>query len=242
MFTKNHIQLAVVDSTNVYTLKLRNSPLFKEGLVVSAAAQHKGKGQRGETWESEDAKNCILSIVISPNIAVEKQFELSKLVSLAVYDLLSSYTQNVSIKWPNDILIGKEKAAGILIQNILKGDEISYAVIGIGLNINQLEFQPYLRKATSLSLATNIVFDTSAIQQELLTFLEKRYKNFKNGVLQNKAYLDALYLHNKVAAFEADNKKFMGIIRGVTDNGKLLIEKDDDSLGSYSLKELKFLS
>ena len=123
---------------------------FKEGLVVTANFQTSGNGQRGKSWESSIGDNLLISIVIEPNILTKNQFLLSKCVALALYDLLTLYTDDVSIKWPNDILINDKKIAGILIQNKVKSDKISHSVIGIGLNINQMVFKDYLPKATSI--------------------------------------------------------------------------------------------
>jgi len=214
---------------------------FKEGFMVTTNHQASGNGQRGKSWESSIGDNLLLSIVIEPNNSTKNQFLLSKCVSLALYDLLILYTDDVSIKWPNDILVGKQKIAGILIQNILKGNEITHSVIGIGLNVNQTKFKDYFPQATSLSLLLNRTFDISEIQEELLKCLEERIKQLRSGVDQEKEYLSALFLNNKVAAFESEGQKFMGIIKGVSQSGKLQIQLEDDSIAVFDNQEVKFL-
>ena len=214
---------------------------FKEGLVVTANFQTGGNGQRGKSWESSIGDNLLISIVIEPNISTKNQFLLSKCVALALYDLLTLYTDAVSIKWPNDILVGKQKIAGILIQNILKGNAITHSVIGVGVNVNQTKFKAYSPQATSLKLLLNKTFDISIIQEELLKCLAERIKQLRSEADQEKEHLSALFLNNKVAAFESEGQKFMGIIKGVSQSGKLHIRLEDDSITTFDNQEVKFL-
>jgi BirA family biotin operon repressor/biotin-[acetyl-CoA-carboxylase] ligase len=241
LFTDNHIKLETINSTNDYAISLKETAVFKEGLVVTANYQSGGNGQRGKAWESNANENLLLSVIIQPNIAVENQFEISKIIALSVCDLLTNLGLNSKIKWPNDILITKEKVAGILIQNILKGTSISHSVIGIGLNINQLQFKKYSPKATSLQLLMKKEFDIAEISMQLLRFLAERMKQYRNGFSQDQDYLSSLYLKDKVAAFESKDLQFMGIIKGVSQNGKLLIKTEDDTIKAFDSQEVKFL-
>jgi len=241
LFNKELIELDSIDSTNNYTLRMKESLSFKEGLMVTASYQTGGNGQRGKSWESLKGDNLLISIVIEPNISIQNQFLLSKCVALALYDLLSLYANDVSIKWPNDILVGRQKIAGILIQNILKRNEITHSVIGVGLNVNQTEFKTYSPKATSLKLLLNRTFDISIIQEELLKYLAERIKQLRSGVDQQKEYLSVLFLNNKITVFESDGQKFMGIIKGVSQKGKLHIQLEDDSVAEFDDQEVKFL-
>jgi len=241
LFTDNHIKLETINSTNDYAISLKETAVFKEGLVVTANYQSGGNGQRGKAWESNANENLLLSVIIQPNIAVENQFEISKIIALSVCDLLTNLGLNSKIKWPNDILITKEKVAGILIQNILKGTSISHSVIGIGLNINQLQFKKYSPKATSLQLLMKKEFDIAKISMQLLQFLAERMKQYRNGFSQDQDYLSSLYLKDKVAAFESKDLQFMGIIKGVNQNGKLLIKTEDDTIKAFDRQEVKFL-
>jgi len=241
LFNKELIELDSIDSTNNYALSMKGALSFKEGLVVVADYQTSGSGQRGKSWESLKGDNLLISIVIEPNISIQNQFLLSKCVALALYDLLSLYANDVSIKWPNDILVGRQKIAGILIQNILKRNEITHSVIGVGLNVNQTEFKTYSPKATSLKLLLNRTFDISIIQEELLKYLAERIKQLRSGVDQQKEYLSVLFLNNKITVFESDGQKFMGIIKGVSQKGKLHIQLEDDSVAEFDDQEVKFL-
>ena len=241
MFSKKPIKLDSIDSTNNYTLRMKEILPFKEGLVVTANYQTGGNGERGKSWESSIGDNLLISVVIEPNIPTKDQFLLSKCVALALYDLLILYADALSVKWPNDILVGKQKIAGILIQNILKGNKITHSIIGIGVNVNQTKFKAYSLQATSLNLLLNKTFDICNIQEQLLKCLAERIKQLRNGADQQKEYLSALFLNNKVAAFESEDQKFMGIIKGVSKSGKLLIQLEDDKIAEFENQTIKHL-
>ena len=241
MFTKNHIKLEAINSTNDYVLNLKGSLVFKEGLVVTANYQSGGNGQRGKVWESNANENLLLSVVIEPNINLDEQSVISKIVALTVCDLLKSFGIEAKIKWPNDILVAKQKIAGILIQNKLQGNYISHSVIGLGFNVNQLVFKDYLLNATSLRLLLNNEYEVFQIQVQFLSLLSIRLKRLKVGENQDNEYLNSLFLKEKIAAFESDNKQFMGIIKGVSESGKLLIQLENDSITEFENQQIKYL-
>ena len=241
MFTKNHIKLETINSTNDYALSLKDSLVFKEGLVVTASYQSGGNGQRGKAWESNANKNLILSVVIEPKIKLDEQYLISKTVALSVCDLLKFLGIAAEIKWPNDILVAKQKIAGLLIQNKLQGNYITHSVIGLGFNVNQLVFKDYSPKATSLKLQLNKEYEVLEIQEQFLSFLSERLKRLKVGENQENEYLNSLFLKDKPAAFESDNKQFMGIVKGVSKGGELLIQLEDDSIVSFENQQVKYL-
>ena len=241
MFTKNHIKLETINSTNDYALSLKDSLVFKEGLVVTSSYQSGGNGQRGKAWESNANKNLTLSVVIEPKIKLDEQSVISKIVALSVCDLLKFLGIAAEIKWPNDILVAKQKIAGILIQNKVKGNFITHSVIGLGFNVNQLVFMDYSPKATSLRLQLNKEYEVSEIQEQFLSFLSERLMLLKKCKNQKNEYLNFLFLKDKLAAFESDDKQFMGIIKGVSESGKLLIKLQDDSIASFENQQVKYL-
>ena len=241
MFANNHIKLDSIDSTNAYILSLKDLNVFKEGLVVTANCQTSGNGQRNKLWESNANENLLLSFVIEPSINISKQFEISKIVSLSVCDLLTDLGLNPEIKWPNDILVSNQKIAGILIQNKLKANLITHSVIGIGLNINQIHFKDYLPKATSLQLLLNMRFDIDEIRIKLLHFLSDRIIKYRLGILHDEEYLHVLYLKDTVTSFETKGKKIIGIIKEVTPKGKLLIQFKDNKTAEFEYQTIKYL-
>ena len=241
MFTENHIKLETINSTNDYTLSLKDSLVFNEGLVVTASYQSGGNGQRGKAWESNANENLLLSVVIEPKLKLEEQSLISRIVALSVYDLLKSIGIETEIKWPNDILVAKQKIAGILIQNKAQGNFITHSVIGLGFNVNQLLFKAYSPKATSLRLQLNKEYEILEIQEQFLSFLSVRLMRLKKGENQDNEYLKALFLKDTPAAFESDKKQFMGIIKGVSESGKLLINLEDDSIAAFENQQVKYL-
>ena len=222
-------------------LGLKDSLVFKEGLVVTANFQSGGNGQRGKDWESNPSENLLLSVVTEPKIKLDEQSLISKIVALSVCDLLKNLGIEAKIKWPNDILVNKQKIAGILMQNKLQGNQITHSVIGLGFNVNQLVFKHYFPKATSLRLHLNKEYEVLEIQEQFLSFLSTRLIRLKKGENQKNEYLKALFLKDTPAAFEIDNKQFMGIIKGVSESGKLLIQLEDDSITAFENQQVKYL-
>ena len=240
MFTDNNIILKQGGSTNSYALELKSTAVFKEGLVVTADFQTGGKGQRGKEWESSRGENLLLSAVIESNISIDNQFDLNILSSLAVMDSLKSYDIDSQIKWPNDILVNKCKIAGILIQNLISRNRITHTVIGIGLNINQIEFTKFYPSATSIQKELGAVINIADVKDSLLNALQLRLENYRLNSDLKEEYLSNLFQKDKVATFESNNQKFMGVIRGVTKSGLLQIETEN-SLKEFNLQEVKML-
>ena len=122
------IALDIAGSTNEYMLdKIKAGIISEEGTVVIANYQSVGKGLDQNTWESEAGKNLMFSILLKPGfLKADQQFQLTKIISLAVYDFVRNYLPNerIKVKWPNDIYVGNKKIAGILISNTIKGKEI----------------------------------------------------------------------------------------------------------------------
>jgi len=240
LFTDNNIILKQAASTNSYALELKSTAVFKEGLVVTADFQTGGKGQRGKEWESNRGENLLLSAVIESNISIDNQFDLNILSSLSLMDCLKSYDIDSQIKWPNDILVNKFKIAGILIQNLISKNRITHTVIGIGLNINQIEFTKFYPSATSVQKELGATINISDVKYSLLNALQLRLENYRLNSDLKEEYLSNLFQKDKVATFESNNQKFMGIIRGVTKSGLLQIETEN-FLKKFNLQEVKML-
>ena len=236
----NIIKIHNCDSTNNYALSCRYTKLFSEGLVIVSDYQTSGKGQRGSSWISERGKNLLVTIVIEPNLSIDKQFELSKITSLSILDCLESFGLNSKIKWPNDILVDIKKISGILIQNLISKNIISHSVIGIGLNINQIKFENYELAPTSLSLELGNEYDIDEVQNRLLYCFQKRVSSYRNGVCINSDFNKGLFKKDKVSSFQSSMNKFDGIIRGVNDRGLLIVETKN-KIQEFDIKEIKML-
>ncbi len=150
------IILESVDSTNNYAMAMVQKGVANSGDAVFAMEQSSGKGRRGKTWKSQRGENILLTVLAQMQwLPVQEQFRLSMAVALACHDFFSQYIkENIKIKWPNDIFINDSKAGGILIENVVKGNLWQWAIIGIGLNINQEDFEKDILKAISLKQIT----------------------------------------------------------------------------------------
>jgi BirA family transcriptional regulator, biotin operon repressor / biotin---[acetyl-CoA-carboxylase] ligase len=242
----NTIRLPIVESTNAYAQDLAKQLKVPEGTVIITDNQTLGRGQRGNSWLCEPGKNLTFSLILyPPDLAAENQFVLTQLISLAIVDFVKSEYNNaeqVKIKWPNDIYIGKQKIAGILIENSVRGNSISNSIIGIGLNINQLEFAEL--RATSLAKLTNNNFDLESCLTKVCSAIEARYLQWINKNQQglNTEYQKNLFLLQEIAQFELKDERIEGKIIGVNKAGKLLLSltKNFDVL-ELGFKEVKFI-
>lgn len=232
-----------INSTNNFALELIKTEKPAAGTVVLTLNQTKGRGQHTNSWESESGKNLTISIILRPEfLPIPQQFNISKVISLGVHDYLSRYLSNVSIKWPNDIYVGDNKIAGILIEHSIMGSVLSTSVCGIGLNINQNKFVSDAPNPISLSNCTGKVYDLEKELQSLLDCIEKRYLQLENGFIQQleKDYLKTMYWMNSEHSFEDENGVFLGKIVGVTPYGQLKIEtKGEERI--YNFKEVSFI-
>ena len=218
-----------------------------EGTVVWADSQSAGRGQFGSRWESAAGKNLTFSVILYPSwLEIGAQFHLSMAVALAVHDAVSSLTDGefpVRIKWPNDLYIGNRKTAGILIQNALAGTSIKSSIVGIGLNVNQLDFDPTLPNPTSLALSFGHAFDLGGVADTIFECLERRYLQLKAGqAAQIKSAYEGLLYRRGVESNFTDTSTgvdFTGIILGVTEAGQLRVLTEQGER-TFGVKEIVY--
>lgn len=241
------IKLNAIDSTNSYLKKEALKKRLKSYTVVMANHQQKGRGQMGASWDSDKGKNLTISILVNfNNFKIEHQFYLSMAVSLGVLTVVNQYVKTMLfIKWPNDILAVKDKVAGILIENVLKGNRIEYTVIGVGLNVNQTEFNPSLSNVTSLKKITGRHFDLDEIVSKLITSIQSfvNYMESKDFKKLKQLYINELYKFNIPAMFKDNNGVlFLGKITDIADDGRLVVTLENETTRKFNLKEIKFAS
>ena len=238
------IKLDAIDSTNEFLKGLSNKQEVQNFTVVSAENQLKGKGQMGAKWDSESGKNLIMSVLVSGFLFDnESVFNLNVVVSLAVIRALKKYNiPELSIKWPNDILSANKKIGGILIENSIKGTGTITSVVGLGLNVNQVQFEN-LPRASSLALVCNTFFDKEELLYGIVSEMEQMVANYKaTASALWEEYANGLFKIGVPTAFSDENENnFMGIIKGVSTMGKLQILLEDDSVCEYNLKEVQML-
>ena len=223
------IQFDTIVSTNSYAIDRIQANLAAHGTTYFAHNQTEGKGQRGKKWLTEKSANIILSVIVDCSIlTIQHQFKLSAAVALACYDFFSQFAgEETSIKWPNDIYWRDRKAAGILIENIVRGSDWTYAIIGIGMNINQTSFSEEAKNPVSLKQITGKHFDIIEMAHLLCTHLENYYQQLlvedATNILADYNY--KLYKVNQQVTMKKGSVSFRCVIDGVNDYGQLLVSQ-----------------
>ncbi len=188
-----------VDSTNNYAMGRIHAGLAKHGMLWFTKQQTAGKGQRGKAWNAEKEKNITISLVLEPDmLAIDSQFHLSAAVSLTIFEFFAVLAgDETKIKWPNDLFWRDRKAGGVLIENIFQGAVWKWAVIGIGININQTKFDKFLIPAVSLKEITGKNYDTIELAKILHALLIKNLSNPQSFETTISQYQMHLYKHNE---------------------------------------------
>ena len=239
------IKLDAIDSTNDFLKGLSQKENLESYTVVTAKSQTKGKGQMGSNWESERSKNLTASILIKENnVTINAIFDLNILISVSIIQVLNDLNIcNLNIKWPNDIMAENKKIAGILIENSIKENGKIESIVGIGLNVNQTNFDN-LPKASSLKNVAHQDFDIDTLLENIVLKIEDNVEKQKNNEIDSfwNEYENYLFKKGKTTLFEDTNKhRFMGIINGVNRNGQLEVLLENDSVKYFEVKEIRMI-
>ncbi len=238
------IKLDATGSTNAILKELWQNDHAIDETVVWAENQTEGRGQQGTVWQSEAGKNLTFSFLKKFNaLHAGDQFGLNMVVSLSVHQLLHELEiPDVRVKWPNDILSGSTKICGILIENMVKSNFIQAAVIGIGLNVNQEDFEG-IPNAGSLKTKTGKTWDIEEVFKYLFEKLRVNLAKLKAESLPllRSDYEDLMYKKDEESFFSTDgNSRKKGIIRGISKEGRLLVEFNG-SISEFGMKEISLL-
>ncbi len=241
---KNLIELDVVDSTNNYTANLLHKTKVVDKSVIMAHFQTLGRGQRGEAWESEPGKNLLFSMVLKATcLDVDNYFLLSKIVAISINEVIEDVSGKTGfIKWPNDIYVEGKKIAGILIENQWKGKFIDNAIIGVGVNVNQVNFDN-LSQATSLSLITANHYDLYEVLYKICKKIELYYDKLVKGQFKqiDQYYFDHLLFSNQWKYFKLEDGSLIeGMITDVKPNGLLILQLMNGETKEFNFKEIEF--
>jgi BirA family transcriptional regulator, biotin operon repressor / biotin---[acetyl-CoA-carboxylase] ligase len=237
-FDNQLIELESVDSTNNYAMARIHEGLASDGMVCLARHQWAGKGQRGRIWLDEPGQNLIMSLVVEPApLKLSSQFLFSAAVALGILDLIvADSPKNWYVKWPNDIYWNDRKAAGILIENVIQGQNWLFAVAGIGMNLNQSSFPAEIPDAVSLKLITGKNYDPVLFARELVYSVQSRIcilKSEPHVILRN--YNAHLYKINDRIILKKGEDSIETRITGVDSQGLLVTEN-----GSFTSGEIEF--
>jgi BirA family biotin operon repressor/biotin-[acetyl-CoA-carboxylase] ligase len=226
-FDNQLIELESVDSTNNYAMARIHEGLALDGMVYIAHHQWAGKGQRGKTWVSEPGQNLMMSLVIKPSpLKLTQQFLFSAAIALSILDLVKGFkNKNWKIKWPNDIYWSDRKAGGLLIESVVTGQTWDWAVVGIGMNLNQTSFPVEIPNAVSLNQITSIQYEPVAIARELVPGIREQISILHKTPDQILLRLnDALYKKDQVITLKKNDELFVSVLKAVDSNGLLITE------------------
>ena len=239
------IHLNETHSTNSYLRELimreKEQP---EGTVVITDYQTAGRGQKGNSWESERGKNLTFSILLHPNhIPPGKQLILSQLISIAIVGVLKEYDRHFTIKWPNDIYWKEKKIAGMLIEVDLTGSSLSNAIIGIGININQRHFKSDAPNPVSLTQITGKEHNLSELLEKILDSIVDAYNKYSpdNEEEIRQKYMALLFRNKGVYPYLYGEEIFNASIEGIEPNGQLILKKENGSIHTFAFKEISFV-
>ena len=243
------VHLLEVDSTNRY-VRDESAALWEnrgtgDFAVVAAGHQTAGRGQRGNTWNSNAGENLLFSILVRPGetLEVSKQFLLSQAVALSIHDAMKCYGIDTQLKWPNDIYAGSRKLAGILLELDYSGAFVEQAIIGIGLNVNQEGFPPMDRVPVSMKMLWKRDFILDDALATILDLFEHYYTEMRFGNRDAIAaeYKRVLLGMNERHTFIDRDGHFDAVIQDVESDGHLILRRNDGSTGRYAFKEVEMV-
>jgi len=243
-FNASVIRVAETDSTSNYLSKLSIEQNLEEFTVVMANFQTAGKGQRGNSWESEAGKNLMFSIIMYPEfLEARKQFLLSQAISLAIKEELDTFSDGFSIKWPNDIYWHQKKICGMLIENDLIGSSIKKSIAGIGVNINQEQFHSPAPNPVSLWQITGESRDIEPILENTVRRIIENYTLIKEDKTESltERYHNALFRREGMHAYRDNSGDFMASIVCVKPEGTLILKNEKGEEKGYAFKEVQYI-
>lgn len=236
--------LEKTDSTNAY-LQRRQSETDIRNWVVSADEQTAGKGMGSNSWESEAGKNLTFSLAVDMGfLAAERQFLLSEAVPLSIIEVLDTLlpAEKLSIKWPNDIYFENHKLAGILINSTIKANMMDFSIIGIGLNVNQMQFQDWPTHPISLQQITGKAYDLDPLLEQIVENIHKKLEILRSTpTVIEDMYLQRLYRYHTWADYEVDGETLRLFMTGIDAFGRLMLVDEADNPYCFDIKEIRFL-
>ena len=239
------IHLVETTSTNSYAREL---PMDGEAMLITAEHQTAGRGQRGNTWESAAGQNLLFSLIVKPEkIPASQQFVLCELISVALCEVLTRYTPDIRIKWPNDIYHRDHKLCGILIEHDLEGQHLSRTIIGVGLNVNQRHFTGDAPNPISLHQVLGHEINREALLQEVVDHFMQLYTLATSPIptlsraALHERYTRHLYRRDVPAPYRDAQGPFTATLRTVALDGRLHLEDTQGHLRSYLFKEVEYV-
>jgi len=223
------IEFDTIDSTNNYAMQLIDANKAQHGTVVTAGSQWAGKGQRGRTWVAAPGESLLMSVVVVPARPIQQQFVFNASIAVAIAKYLQNMlaAANVRIKWPNDLIVNDKKAGGILIENVIRGSNWSFAVIGLGLNVNQDAFPQELPHATSLQRAAGCSFQVPELRDGIWSSIMEALSAPFSPEAVMEAYNAFLFRKDELQGFSKDGSTWFARVLQANADGTLSVQESD---------------
>ncbi len=218
----------------------------RSGTIIIAEFQTMGRGRNAKKWVAQRGENIIASLILRPNIPLERLTHLPLLASLSVAQAIEEIVGiRTEIKWPNDVLIRRKKVAGVLVETSAQAGVVDYVVVGIGLNVNQAQFPDDLaQQATSLFLETGVVYDQTTLLVSLMRFLDANYARLKSGNTESilsmwRGYCDMFGKH--ITFYQGDSRR-EGIAIDIDERGflRVEIEQKEERLSQAEIQTIRY--
>lgn len=229
-------------STNSVAMNMLSQQAV-EGTICITDNQTQGRGQKGTTWVTSAGENLTFSIVLRPQFIEQRLFALTQTIAIALKEAIEPYCPEalVQIKWPNDILVNCKKVAGVLIESQWEGSKIKGSVVGIGLNVNQVDFpEEMMHKTTSLALINGHAFERGPILWDIVTRLQFWYEKLIKGENPGRAYLSGLYGYQEPVSIRWKDGEGKYQVLGVNASGHVAIQLSE-RIRHFDLKEIEFI-
>ncbi len=236
-----------IESTNDYAKLLLTNNTPKDGTVILADFQSKGRGQQRNTWHSQKGENLLFSIILYPKfLKLENQFYINMAICNGIIHGINaiSVVPSLKVKWPNDIMVGDKKLSGILIESALMGAEIKYIIVGIGVNMRQKHWE---NMDTAISLINLFNLENLShwdLLESILIGIEQNYFKLRKGDFSDikENYLEYLYRYDdKYHYFEWGDMRKKAKISDILQDGRIrLVEQHDNSIHDFAFKQIKF--
>ena len=242
----HYIKVSQTASTNTYMARL--AATLPGGTVIYTPSQTAGRGQKGNSWESEDGKNLTFSQLLKrPPVNARDQFYLSEAAALAVVEALSAEAgDGFTVKWPNDVYWQDKKVCGMLLENSLDGSSIAHCIVGIGINVNQERFLSNAPNPISLMGITGHEHDLDALLRRVCPRIEQLVDSLADDNARDRLhhqYMAALYRNDgTLHPYEdATGHRFMASVAGIAPDGTLTLQHQDGTRHDYLFKEVRHI-
>lgn len=237
------VKLDKTDSTNTWAAQ-HETELDKTTLVY-CKEQTAGRGQRGNSWESEPGKNITASLIFHPdNFTADKQFLISESIALGIIKFLDNKGVSAKVKWPNDIYVEDKKICGILVEHVVVGKNITRCIAGFGLNINQRKFYSEAPNPVSLTMVTGKQYEVDDEIKDLASLLERQISQLEDSTKIHTDFLKLLWRNDSQCYKFFDRKKneyIEACIHSVGTDGVLTLKTNEGEKRDYAFKEVEFI-